>query len=117
MKTQDETTLSHVWWTGFLKRHPNIVYRTPQTCTKASSTVSWSNITAWEDNINNYLDKNQLTHNKDDARRWYNCDEIGFDYNPQPKKVLAKKGAKQVILNFKSYQQRIKLIYLVGFVG
>lgn len=89
------------WFSSFLKRHPDIARRTPSLLTQASSKVSPKNITSFIENLIVYL-KNLLKENYDDVindpTAFGNSDESGFQLNPVPKSVYAKKGAKNVYM-------------------
>jgi hypothetical protein len=88
--------LTEKWFQGFMSRNPAVAFRTPQSVTRASANVTKDDLKKFFDNVNNYIDKEGLNHNKSDSRRFLNLDETGYEYNPKPKKVLAKKGSKSV---------------------
>lgn len=60
------------WYYSFLKRHPQVVLRTPEALTAASSTVSKEDITRYFDNIENYLKENGLFDILSDPTRIFN---------------------------------------------
>ena len=74
---------------AFLRRHPEIVERTSEAVTAASSRVSEENIRKWFDEVQDYIREN-------DPSRIFNEDETGFQMCPSTGRVLAEKGAKKV---------------------
>lgn len=84
------------WYYAFLKRHPQIVPRTPEAITAASSVVAESDIRNYFDNIEKYLRKNEYYEILSDPTRIYNGDETNFQLCPNNKVVLAPKGARNI---------------------
>lgn len=88
------------WFTGFLKRNPEISLRKPESITKASSLVSQANIEKFFDSVFSWLEENmnsiELEDLLNDPTRWLNADESGFELNPTPAKVCARRGEKHV---------------------
>ena len=87
---------SSFWFTGFMKRHPNLTFRTPSTVTKASANVSPSDILNFFRTFCEWLDDNNFRHVFDDPKQVGNGDESGFQLNPTPGKFLAALGASHV---------------------
>lgn len=84
------------WVEGFLNRHPEIVYRVPEAISKASSINTkedFSNL--WKNIYSNFKKTNQLDLLYK-PEHWWNADETNFPMDPIPKKVLSRKGSKNV---------------------
>jgi Tc5 transposase DNA-binding domain len=86
--------LSPGWLVGFMRRHKNISFRTPQSCTRASANVSEDDIRNFFNNIYSWMERNNLLHNLEDARRWLNSDETGFNLNPHVGKFITSDAIK-----------------------
>lgn len=84
------------WIEGFLKRHPELVYRTPEALSKASSVNTQEDFAGMWRNIYAYLQKNNQLDLLDKPEQWWNADETGFEKDVVPRKVIARKGAKNV---------------------
>ena len=84
------------WLKGFLKRNPNISFRTPSTVSRASANVTPDDIINFIVGVHSYLENIGKLHLLDDPTAWGNSDETGIDLNPVPGKVLAEKGGKNV---------------------
>lgn len=84
------------WAECFLKRHPEIVEREPEAISKASAINTKEDFSKlWRNIYCNFQKKNQLDLlNK--PEHWWNADETNFPMDPMPKKVLARKGSKNV---------------------
>ncbi|CAO1332891.1 unnamed protein product, partial [Diamesa tonsa] len=59
---------------------------------RASANVSEPNIRNWFDYFENYLKEDGNYEIMQDLSRIFNANETGFQLNPLPKKVLAKRG-------------------------
>ncbi|XP_055542907.1 uncharacterized protein LOC129728486 [Wyeomyia smithii] len=84
------------WLEGFLRRHREITFRTPETVSSASSKVKEADIHGWFTNVTSYLEENNLMSAASDATRIYNGDETSFYLHPQTKAVLDSRGNKNV---------------------
>lgn len=84
------------WIRLFLRRHPELSLRTPESVTLASSRVSEKDIRLWFSRVYSYLLDNNLTEILKDPSRILNGDESGFSLNPVPKKVIGSTGNKNV---------------------
>jgi hypothetical protein len=87
---------SSFWLQLFMKRHPEVKFRTPSTISKASAAVSKSNIMNFFNTFVGWLDENNFRHVFADPKQVGNGDETGFLLSPVPQRVLAAKGQKQV---------------------
>ncbi|XP_055637190.1 uncharacterized protein LOC129775931 isoform X3 [Toxorhynchites rutilus septentrionalis] len=84
------------WLKGFLRRHREITFRTPETESSASSEVKEGDIRRWFSNLTSYLEENNLMSAASDATRIYNGDETPFFLHPQTKAVLVSRDSKNV---------------------
>ncbi|XP_039438538.1 uncharacterized protein LOC120419773 isoform X2 [Culex pipiens pallens] len=87
------------WLNGFMRRHPSIAIRTPEGVSAASARVSENDLRGWYRSVLAYggLHPEILEALKDPTRK-INGDEIGFYMYKLAKKVLAKKGSRDVML-------------------
>lgn len=84
------------WLELFLKRHPEITFRTAEGVTSASANVAEKDIKSWFRQIYNYLEEENYSDILSDPTRIYNGDETNFQFCPQSGKVLAPKGSRNV---------------------
>lgn len=101
------------WLRGFLHRNGNLSIRTPEACSLSRLTsFNKHNIDMFFDNLKKVYERlPQLS----DGSRTYNFDETGLTTVQKPKKVVAKKGVKQ--LNKCSSAERGQLITAVVFIS
>lgn len=86
----------HKWFTGFLKRHPLISNRVPQSLTPSRASVTEQNIRDWFSRVRNYLNERDLLDIMLDPRRIFNSDESGFYLSPKEQYVMVRKGSAKV---------------------
>ncbi|XP_050499973.1 uncharacterized protein LOC126880248 isoform X2 [Diabrotica virgifera virgifera] len=84
------------WFTGFLKRNPEISNRVAQNLTPTRSAVTKEDIQKWFREVYNYFRENNYEEILNDPNRVFNADESAFFLNPKGNKVLARKGDKTV---------------------
>lgn len=84
------------WLKGFLRRHPEITFRTPEAVTSASAKVSEGDIRRYFADLGSYLEHNNLMTAALDPRRMFNGDETSFFLHPLTKAVLALRGSRNV---------------------
>ncbi|KAG5673401.1 hypothetical protein PVAND_003456 [Polypedilum vanderplanki] len=84
------------WVHRFKQRNPTITYRKPENLSKASANVSLNEVENQYNSFYEYLEKNNLLYLTELSDRWINLDEKSYLLSPTPKKVYAKKGAKNV---------------------
>ena len=84
------------WINRFVQRHPEISLRTPSYLGRASAVHTESDLKNFFDAIYKYFDKENLLDILDRPEAWWNADESGFEMNPAPRKVYARKGQKNV---------------------
>ena len=89
---------SEKWFISFLKRHSEVRFRVPESLGRASANVSEANLRNWFKNVENFLEQKGLSDLLKQPSRIFNIDESGFQLNPKPKKVLAKKGQRNVYI-------------------
>ena len=85
---------SKFWLTGFLLRHPTVTFRKSQLVTRASANVTAEDILKYHASVKDFLISNNF--DKLPPSSFGNCDETGVELNPQPRKVLAAVGSKNV---------------------
>lgn len=82
------------WWYGFLKRHPTLSRRLPeslQSCRASSCTPE--RLDKWYKDYAEFIEKHGL---KDKPQCIWNADESGFPLCPKTTRVLAMKNKKHV---------------------
>ncbi|KAI4454310.1 hypothetical protein MML48_9g00011696 [Holotrichia oblita] len=84
------------WYRAFSKRHSDLVSRTSEAVTKASSAVSESDIRKWFSQIENYLKEKSYFSILEYPDRIYNGDETCFMLCPKEDTVIAPRGTKNV---------------------
>lgn len=84
------------WCTSFLKRHPGLSFRTPENLTSVRAQVSQEKISTWFQEVQLYIQENNLDSVLLDPKRVFNADETAFFLNPKGNKILAQKGQKKV---------------------
>lgn len=87
---------SHSWLHGFLKRHGDISARTPESLGRASAIHTPADLQNFFDKVHSDFAKLGHLELLNKPERWWNVDETGFQMNPIPSKVYAKKGARSV---------------------
>ena len=93
------------WWRNFRQRHPNIVFRTPESLTTSRKNVSKPSVCQWFEDTNSYFLENNLSDALEDPSRNYNMDESGFSLSPKQGRVLARYGEKAVFEEASAHQK------------
>ena len=105
-------TPSAKWFKGFLRRNPNISFRTSSTLSKASANVSADDIVNYTVGIRSYLERIDKIHLLDDPTAWGNSNETGIDLKPVPRTVFAAKGGKNVYcVETAKSKERVSVMY------
>ena len=87
------------WYRNFMRRHPSIVVRVPESVTGMRAAVTEESIRKWFTNTNEYLATNEgcaFDSIMADPRRVLNADETSFSLCPKSRKVLGPKGWRNV---------------------
>lgn len=84
------------WFKAFLRRHPELLSRTSEGVTAASSSVSESDIKKWFTLISDYLTEEEYANVLHDPTRIFNGDETNFQLCPKGHKVIAPRGTRNV---------------------
>lgn len=84
------------WYKAFLRRHPNLVQRTAEMVTSASSNLSENDLRKWFRDTKSYLQAKGYDSILSDPRRVLNGDETCFNVCPKNTKVLAPRGTKNI---------------------
>ena len=84
------------WYKAFLKRHPTLCERVPESVTAASGRVSEADIRKWFLNIETYLKEENYFDILNFPDRVFNADETCFMLCPKNKTILAPRGARNV---------------------
>lgn len=100
----DEETSKHFknglptagWVEGFLKRYPHIVFRKPESISKAAAVNTKEDFSTLWRNIYSFMEKTNQLDLLHKPEHWWNADETSFPMDPIPRRVLARKGCKNV---------------------
>ena len=104
------------WYASFLKRHPQLVTRTTEAITDASSKISKTDIQGWFKKIRIYLESTNCSDILNDPSRIYNGDETNFLLCPKSGKVLAPKGC-QIVYDIDQGQAKENLTVMFSFAA
>lgn len=95
-KELKDTLPSKKWYKGFLSRHPLVAERISQNLTVSRSAVTQEKIKNWQNEVQQYLEGENMMNILSDKTRVFNCDETAFFLNPKAGRVLAPRGNKSI---------------------
>lgn len=78
------------WFESFLKRHPNLVEKTAENLTKARDGVKETDVINWFQEIEQYLEQNNLKDIVKDPNRVFNADESAFFFVSEGRSCTCK---------------------------
>ena len=87
------------WWLGFMRRWPKLVERKPQHLpANRAMALTEVAINAWISKVKSVIEEAGLKDltTEELAKRMWNCDETAFATDVASKKILAKRGEKNV---------------------
>lgn len=87
------------WWLGFMRRWPNLVERKPQHLPKNRAiSLNENTVDVWLSKVKKTLEQAGLDSLGEEelAQRLWNCDETAFATDVASKKILARRGDKNV---------------------
>lgn len=101
------------WYLNFLKRHPEISLRSAENINKARALVTEESIRKWFQDLQLFLQENNLADVLEDPRRIFNGDESGFSLCPKSGKVLAPKGWKNLYVITSGKEKENVTVFLI----
>lgn len=84
------------WYELFMKRHPELSQRTPESINTARAIVTEEYIRKWFSDFLEFLTKTNNLDILEDPNRIYNGDETSFQICPKSGKVIGPKGWKNI---------------------
>lgn len=88
----DKGLASEDWFSGFMKRHPELAIRSAQaTSLSRATSFNKTNVKAFYDNLSKVMDREKFS-----PKDIFNVDETGVTTVQKPDRVVAKKGTRQV---------------------
>ena len=82
------------WWNRFKERHPEVVFRCPESLSKGRRNLSEMVMRQWFSDIRSYLSEKDMLHILQDPSRLFNFDETSTSLSPKTGRVLGIKGTK-----------------------
>lgn len=89
------------WYASFLRRNPELRQRTVQNLTITRASITSGQLENWFIEIHTYLVENKYNDILGDPQRIFNADETAFFLNLKGDKVLAVRGQKNYLQNYK----------------
>ncbi|CAK1583497.1 unnamed protein product [Parnassius mnemosyne] len=80
------------WFSGFLKRNPDIAQRHAESINSARSRVTEEGLRRWHSKLKEFLISQDVQDILEDPDRILNCDESGFHITPDSGLVLGPRG-------------------------
>lgn len=84
------------WFKSFSDRYPEVRKRTPESIGTASAAVTVEGLQNFFGHVEKQFKEADRLHLLTKPECWWNIDETGFELNPKPRIVYAKKGSKTV---------------------
>ena len=84
------------WMKAFMKRHPRISVRTPETVSKARASNTEESIREWFDHLKTNLEEMGALNVLEDPKRVFNTDETCVRLCPRSGRVIGERGWKNV---------------------
>lgn len=84
------------WLQLFLKRHPDLSQRIPETLTSTRASVTEIQLKNWFKEVENSLKSDNLFEILADPQRVFNLDESAFQLCPKSGKVIGPRGEKNI---------------------
>lgn len=108
-------TPSKQWWEGLKKRHPELSIRRPEKLSSArASMLNPVVVQKYMDDLGNILQELDLVNQP--AQIW-NCDETGRNFEHTPVRVIAEKGARNVVGRTSNNRTNITIMACVNAEG
>ncbi|XP_044757482.1 CENP-B homolog protein 2-like [Coccinella septempunctata] len=99
------------WFSGFLKRHPELVMKAAESLDSSKAKITKENIKSWFHKLKIFLRKSECIDLLEDPSRIFNADETGFSLCPKSGKVLGLKGRN--VYNVKKGNEKENLTVLI----
>ncbi|XP_071950778.1 uncharacterized protein [Antedon mediterranea] len=99
------------WQRNFIKRHPDLVVRLPESLGVVRAGVSKEKLAGWFEECQRFIAKEKIQEAFADPSCLNNFDETGFPLGVKNKRVLAAKDAKDV------FQQTLLTRHQITVVG
>ena len=89
---EKKKTVTHGWWNGYRKRHPDIVLRNPEPLSSVRHMACNPEVLrSYFEELESILVENDLIHQPSQI---FNMDETGFPLNPKSTFIACKRGEK-----------------------
>ncbi|CAK1588131.1 unnamed protein product, partial [Parnassius mnemosyne] len=102
------------WYSGFLKRNPEISVRAAESINKARARVTEEHIRQWFRELQTFLSESGQSDILTQPDRIFNADESGFSLCPKTGKVLGPKGFRN-LYQVNSGNEKDNLTVLINF--
>lgn len=88
---------THSWFLHFLQRFPELKLRKPEALKRGSATVAAEDLVGWSAYILKHLKERNLDHILEDPERILGGDEVGIEFNEEPRKVVIDGSSKHAL--------------------
>lgn len=104
------------WFTGFLRRHPEISERLVQSLSKGLTEITEEDVRTWFASVQTELGKENLTNI--DGERKFSCDKSSFFLCPPNEPVYVKKGDRTVRRNVQNdVKENLTVLFMTDAQG